>query len=68
MTLDTALLDAHARGDNSALVTLYTAAADQTGDTDATCFYLTHAYIFALEQNHPSAETLYLRLKAKGRV
>jgi hypothetical protein len=68
MMLDDALLDAHARGDNHALVALYTAAADQSADADAACFYLTHAYIFALEQNHATTEALYLRLNAKGRV
>lgn len=62
------LLDAHARDDRAALVTLYARAADGTDDIDAACFYLTHAYIFALELNDPATQTLYDRLKLHGRV
>jgi hypothetical protein len=68
MTLDAALLAAHAGGDKPALVTLYTAAADQAGGEAAACFYLTQAYVFALEIDHPNTRALYLRLKAHGRV
>jgi hypothetical protein len=68
MTLNDALLAAHARNDGPALVKLYADAADQASDVNAACFYLTHAYIFALEQSHPATQTLYLRLKAHGRV
>lgn len=50
-----------------ALVGLYTQAADAANDLEATCFYLTHAYIFALEQNHPDTLALRDRLKANGR-
>ena len=66
--LDTALLDAHANGDQRALVTLYAQAADQARDVDAACFYLTHAYIFALELGHPETADLHRRLAAHGRV
>ncbi|PXW70136.1 hypothetical protein C7964_10219 [Loktanella sp. PT4BL] len=62
------LLDAHARDDRAALVGLYTEAADAAPDLDAACFYLTHAYIYALEKGDPAAEQLYRRLKAQGRV
>lgn len=62
------LLDAHARDDRAALVGLYTEAADAAPDLDAACFYLTHAYIYALEKGDPAAEQLYQRLKAQGRV
>ena len=62
------LLAAHARDDRAALVALYTEAADSVGDVDAACFYLTHAYIFALEKGDPASEALYQRLKAQGRV
>lgn len=67
-TLQNRLLDAHARGDQSALVVLYTEAADCTDVIDAACFYLTHAYIFALELGDPASDTLFARLKVHGRV
>ena len=50
--LDAALLQAHAASDTPLLSRLYTEAADRAeaeGKTDAACFYLTHAYVFALE-------------------
>ncbi|WP_375255633.1 hypothetical protein [Yoonia sp.] len=62
------LLAAHADDDRQALIALYTEAADSTADTDAACFYLTHAYIFALEAGDPAADGLRTRLKAHGRV
>ena len=68
--LDAALLKAHAEGDGRALARLYTQAADlseQSGDHDAMCFYLTHAYVFALETGAPEADALHARLKAEGR-
>lgn len=66
--LDVQLLDAHARHDHPALVKLYTQAAETTRDTDAACFYLTHAYIFALELGHPDTPALHAQLAAHGRV
>ncbi len=66
--LNTALLDAHDRDDKDALVDLYTAAADQAGDTDTTCFFLTHAFIYALEMGHEQTKTLHGRLAAHGRI
>jgi len=66
--LNTRLLRAHAAGDHAALVPLYTEAADQTNDIDTACFFLTHAYIFALEQNHPATKSLYARLAEHSRV
>ena len=66
--LDTRLLAAHAAGDQRALVTLYTEAADQSNDIDAACFYLTHAYIFALELGDPATPLRHLRLAEHGRV
>lgn len=67
-SLQNRLLAAHARGDQPALVALYTEAADSTDVLDAACFYLTHAYIFALELGDPAAEVLFARLKVHGRV
>ncbi len=68
--LDAALLQAHSENDSRTLVGLYAQAADlaQTdGDTEAMCFYLTHAYVFALETGAPEADALHARLKAEGR-
>ncbi len=65
--LDDALLRAHADADNAALIRLYTQAADQAGDVDAACFYLTHAYVFALESGAPEAAALNARLADHGR-
>ncbi|WP_342075424.1 hypothetical protein [Yoonia sp. SS1-5] len=68
MTLDAALLDAHARNDRRALVTLYAQAADAAPDLDASCFFLTQAYIFALEQAHEATGALHDRLQRHGRL
>ena len=65
--LDAALLAAHAAGDRAALSGLYTHAAECAPDETAAGFYLTHAYIFALEAGLPEAEGLRQRLKAQGR-
>ncbi|MEO0621928.1 MAG: hypothetical protein AAFU49_15175 [Pseudomonadota bacterium] len=65
--LDRALLDAHARDDGSALVGLYARAADLANDTEAAAFFLTHAYVFALETGDPASEELHCRLRALGR-
>ena len=66
--LNTKLLAAHDTGDHVALVTLYTQAADQAGETDAACFFLTQAYIYALEQNHPDTAHIHARLAEHGRI
>ena len=66
--LNDALLAAHALNDRIALVDLYTKAADATTHIDAACFYLTHAYVYALEIDHPAQSLLYDRLKAEGRI
>ncbi len=67
-SLDDKLLAAHDAGDDWALVGLYTMAADQVNDIDAACFFLTQAYIFALEQDHPAQVPLHERLLQHGRV
>ena len=69
--LDLALLDAHERGNLSELIRLYTAAGDaaeQDNDVDAACFYLTHAFVFALESGAPEADPLNKRLSDHGRA
>ena len=68
--LDTALLTAHAAGDRAALVRLYQKAGELRlgeGAIDAGCFYLTHAYIYALEQGDKAAPALRARLIEYGR-
>lgn len=69
-TLDALLLAADASADHRALAIFYSRAADaseQSGDTDAACFYLTHAYVFALEQGLAKATEIHARLKIYGR-
>ncbi|WP_300018730.1 hypothetical protein [uncultured Roseobacter sp.] len=60
--LEARLLLANADDDRAALVTLYTEAADQSEDEDAAAFYLTHAYIYALELGAPQSGALRRRL------
>ena len=62
------LLAAHAKGDSAALVALYAQAADDAPDIDSACFFLTYAYIFALERGDPAVTELHDRLAAHGRV
>ncbi len=65
--LNARLLQAHAAGDISGLAALYEQAADLQTDTDAAAFFLTHAYVHALEANLPSATRLRQRLIGMGR-
>ena len=67
---DAALIAAVEARDSETLVALYRERAEEcemAGDTDAACFYLTHAYVWALEAGHPEAADLHARLKAEGR-
>ncbi|MBO9447300.1 hypothetical protein [Ruegeria sp. R14_0] len=69
--LDRLLLDAHDRNDRADLIRFYTMAADEreaAQDIDAACFYLTHAFVFALESGALEADTLNQRLVAHGRA
>lgn len=65
--LDTRLLDAHARDDRQALIALYEEAAEVANREEARGFYLTHAYIYALEAGAPRARALHARLVSMGR-
>lgn len=65
--LDARLTAAHEAGDGGALVGLYAQAADAMNDRDAACFFLTHAYVHALERGDWRAAALHARLKAEGR-
>ena len=70
MNLDEELISAHQTHNLHRLVVLYQRAADEAfvrQDIDAGCFYLTHAYIFALEGNHPDSSAIHLRLMEYGR-
>jgi len=69
--LDRALIAAHEGSDLTELVRLYTAAGDlaeQESRIDAACFYLTHAFVFALESGAPQADRLNQRLADRGRA
>ena len=69
--LERALLSAHDAGDTEKLVHLYTFAGDraeQRKDVDAACFYLTHAFVFALESGASEAVQLNMRLADYGRA
>ena len=65
--LDARLLAAHATGDPEALVALYEEAADAATTVEAEGFYLTHAFVYALQSNHPKTRALNARLVAMGR-
>lgn len=65
--LDMRMIAAHAAHDRNALIRLYAQAADAMNDLDAACFYLTHAYVFALEAGAQEAGALHARLKLHGR-
>ena len=69
--LDSALLAAHADADPNALIRLYTLAGDLAeadADMNAASFYLTHAFVFALEVGAPEAKQLNSRLADQGRA
>jgi hypothetical protein len=65
-SLDNRLLAAHAVSDTGALIALYTEAAAAAA-RNAAGFYLTQAYIYALELDHSDAASLRARLVAMGR-
>ena len=68
--LDAALLQAHADDDLGQLVALYQKAGlscIDANDVDAGCFYLTHAYIFALEAGFFEAREIHKVLVSYGR-
>ena len=60
--LDARLLAAHAADDRPALIALYIEASDAADTDEAAAFYLTHAYVFALEAGDPNAPNLKSRL------
>ena len=67
--LESQLLSAHKAGDLDELWRLYriaAAAADETGDMDRAAFYLTHAWVFALDAGSAAASDLFDELRARG--
>jgi hypothetical protein len=67
VSLDDALLQAHGRHDLPNLVTLYQAASETAQELDAKAFYLTQAYVYALDCGAPQADELHGALRALGR-
>lgn len=67
MSLEARLLAAHEAGDRAALIRLYTEAAENAANDTARAFYLTHAYVFALESGATDAPVLKARLVEMGR-
>ncbi|WP_298433505.1 hypothetical protein [uncultured Jannaschia sp.] len=65
--LHDAILAAHAAGDGAALVDLYGAAAARV-PPDAAPFFLTQAWVHALEAAHPAEGALADRLRAMDRL
>ncbi|MEL7230293.1 MAG: hypothetical protein AAGK38_10345 [Pseudomonadota bacterium] len=66
--LEAALLAAHRREDKQELMRLYHEAAQHyEDDENRAAFYLTHAYIFALECGAPEAASLNRLLAQQGR-
>ncbi len=68
--LDADLHAAHAGDRATRLAGLYREAADRAereGDIDRACFFLTHAWVFALEAGDPMAGEIRDRLVCEGR-
>lgn len=64
------LLEAHQQNDTDSLATLYGEAgtrAEHQGNLDAACFYLTQAYIFALDSGLDCAAEYNRKLAGYGR-
>lgn len=65
--LNTRLLAAHTSDNRLALIALYQEAASYANDDTARGFYLTHAYVYALEAGDLRADGLRSALVAMGR-
>ncbi|MEM8980673.1 MAG: hypothetical protein AAGD04_14390 [Pseudomonadota bacterium] len=69
-SLEDRLLSAHKSNDKEALVGLYEEAchtAKAAGNEQGAGFYMTHAYVFALEIGHPRTQALRAWLIKEGR-
>jgi len=71
-SLQQALLLAHEQHNHADLIRLYAEAAtsmETNGDIDAACFYLTQAYVYAMESGtEAQAQSLHNQLAKYGRV
>lgn len=65
-SLDARLENALEKGEARALVALYEEAAAATGEAAQQAFFLTHAYVHALECGAARAQALRLRLIEMG--
>jgi hypothetical protein len=63
---DAALRQAAKSGDWSEVIALYVEAAEAAAEARGAAFYLTHAYVHALEAGDPVAAVLKRRLVALG--
>ncbi|MEM0934858.1 MAG: hypothetical protein AAGJ91_03010 [Pseudomonadota bacterium] len=66
-SLEARLLGAHDAGDKAQLSRLYAEAADEVEEAEAAAFFLTQAYVYALDSGAPEFRRLHARLKALGR-
>ena len=69
--LESQILEAHNASDSDALWRLYriaAASADDAGDEERAAFFLTHAWVFALDAASASASDLFDELRARGRA
>jgi hypothetical protein len=69
--LDAQLLAAHGCGDAARLALLYNQAAQtmaERGETDAAAFFMTHAYVFALDSGLAEAADCANWLRAHQRL
>ncbi len=64
--LNARLLAAHEAGDSLALIGLYTEASDSAATSQAKAFFLTHAYVYALERGDRRAIDLKAALADLG--
>ncbi|MEM6610433.1 MAG: hypothetical protein AAF689_17875 [Pseudomonadota bacterium] len=64
--LNSALMEAFAADDRDRIAQLYAAAAEETEDASEAAFFLTHAYVFALECGSPEAPNLRKKLVLLG--
>ena len=66
--LQSRLLVAHENDDRAGLIGLYSEAADRANDLIEQSFFLTHAFVFALEAGDIRAPLLHDRLRDMGRI
>ena len=67
MSLEERLLAAHAADDLARLIRLYQEASQRAVSEDVAAFFLTQAYVYALDLGDPAASGLRQALIARGR-